>query len=95
MVGHCRRHSIELLSHGESKAMLAAIEVKGPQAPERAQLVLGITEALRKLEGLCTGRADLGSGRTSGKMQRLSKRDVELHLIQEISTIACKRVLAA
>ena len=41
---------------------MAAADVKVPQAPERAQLVLGVTEALRNLEGLCPGLADLGNG---------------------------------
>jgi hypothetical protein len=64
--------------------MLATIEAKGPQVPERAQLALGVTEALRNLEGLCTGRTDLGNRSTSGKRQRLSKRDVELHLAARV-----------
>ena len=64
--------------------MLAAIEAKGPQAPERAQLVLGVTEALRNLEGSRPGRTDLGKASTSAKPQRLSKRDVELHLAARV-----------
>ena len=59
--------------------MLAAHDAKGPQAPERAQLVLGVTKALRNLEGLCPDRFDLGNG-TSGIHQGLRKRGVELHL---------------
>ena len=50
--------------------MLATIEAKDPQVPERAQLVLAVTETLRNLEGLCTGRTDLGNRSTSGKRQR-------------------------
>jgi hypothetical protein len=82
-VGLLRRQSIELLSQGQSDAMLAAADVEDPQAPERAQLVLGVTEALRNLEGPCPGRADLGNG-TSGKHQRCSKRGVELHLAASV-----------
>ncbi len=59
--------------------MLAAADAEGPQAPERAQLALGVTEALRNLEGLCRDRFDLGN-RTSGIHQRLRNRSLELHL---------------
>ena len=82
-VGPLRRQSIEPLSQGQSDAMLAADDAKGPQAPERAQLILGVTEALRNLEGLCPGRADLGNG-TSGIHQRCRKRGVELHLAARV-----------
>jgi hypothetical protein len=58
--------------------MLATADVKGPQAKERAQLVLGVTEALRNLKGLCHDLADLGNG-TSGVHQRCRKRGLELH----------------
>jgi hypothetical protein len=82
-VGPLRRQSIEPLSQGQSDAMPAAAVVKGPQELERAQLVLGVTEGLRNLEGLCPDRADLGNG-TSGKHQRLRKRGVELHLTASV-----------
>ena len=82
-VGPLRRQSIEPLSQGQSDAMLAAVDAKGPQAPERAQLVLGIVKALRNLEGLCPDRADLGNG-TSGIHQRCRKRGVELHLAARV-----------
>ena len=57
--------------------------VKEPQAPERAQLILGVIKALRNLKGLCPGRADLGNG-TSGIHQRCRKRGVELHLAARV-----------
>jgi hypothetical protein len=68
-VGPARRQSMEPLRQGQSGAMLAAVDAKTPQAPERAQLVLSVTQALRNLEGLCPGRVDLGSG-ISGIHQR-------------------------
>src|SRR5689334_16459428 len=52
-VGLLRRQSVEPLSQGQSDALLAAADVEGPQAPQRAQLVLGVTEALRNLKGFC------------------------------------------
>ena len=78
-VGSLRRQSIEPLSQGQSDAMPAVADAKGPQAPERAQLVLGVAEALRNLEGFCPDCADLGNG-TSCIHQRCRKRGVELHL---------------
>ena len=57
-----RRQSTEPLRQVQSDAMPTAGGVKEPQAPERAQLVLGIVEALRDLKGLCPGRAGLGNG---------------------------------
>jgi hypothetical protein len=86
-VGPRRRQSMEPLSKGQSDAMLTAAGVKGPQAPERAQLILCVTEALGNLEGLCPGRADLGNG-TFGLYQRLRKRAVELHLAARVPTRA-------
>ncbi len=59
--------------------MLAAADAKGPQTPEQAQLVLGVTETFRNLEGLCRDRVDLGNG-TSGVHQRRAQRGEELHL---------------
>ena len=82
-VGPLRRQSIESLSQGQSDALLAAHYAKGPQAPERAQLVLGVTKALRNLEGLCPDRFDLGNG-TSGIHQRCRKRGLELHLAARV-----------
>ena len=55
--------------------MLAAADAKGPQAPERARLVLGVAKALRNLEGLCPDLIDLGNG-TFGIHQRCRKRGV-------------------
>ena len=72
-VGPLRRQSIEPSSQAQSDALLTAGDAKGPQAPERAQLVLGVAETLRNLEGLCPDRADLGNG-TSGIHQRCRKR---------------------
>ena len=63
--------------------MLAAAGVKGPQAPERAQLILCVTEGLGNLERFCPDRADFGNG-TSGLHQRLRKRVVELHLATRV-----------
>jgi hypothetical protein len=67
------------LSQRQSDTLLAGVDAKGPQAKERAQLVLGVTETRRNLEGLCPGRADLGNG-TSGIHQRCRECGVELHL---------------
>src|ERR1700693_161055 len=78
-LGPLRRQSIEPLSQGQSDALLAAVDAKGPQAPERAQLVLGIVKALRDLKGLCPNLADLGNG-TSGIHQRRAQCGEELHL---------------
>jgi hypothetical protein len=63
-VGQRSRESIEPLSQAQSDGMLAAAGAKGVQAPERAQLVLGVTEALGNLEGLCHDRTDLGNDTT-------------------------------
>src|ERR1700730_18533706 len=82
-VGPLRRQSMEPLSQAQSDAMLAAADAKGIQAPERAQLVLGLTEAPPNLEGLCPGLADLGNG-TSGIHQRCRKRGVEMHLVSRV-----------
>ena len=78
-----RRKSVEPLSQVQSDALRAGIDAKRPQAKERAQLVLGVTEALRNFEGLCPGRADFGNG-TPGKHQRCRKRGVELHLAARV-----------
>jgi hypothetical protein len=59
--------------------MLTAVDVKDPQSPERSQLVFGIVEAFRNLEGPCPGRAHVGKG-ASGIYQRRTQRGVELHL---------------
>src|SRR3954469_12745406 len=82
-VGPLRRQSTEPLSQGQRDTLVAAADVKGPQAPERAQLVLGVTEALRNLEGLCPDLADLGNG-APGIHQRYRKRGVELHLAARV-----------
>ena len=82
-IGPLRRQRIEPLSQCQSDAMLTAADVKGPQAPERAQLVLDVVKALRNLEGLCPDRADLGNG-TSAIHQRCRKRGVELHLAARV-----------
>jgi hypothetical protein len=74
---------MEPFSEAQSDALLAAVDAKGPQAPERTQLVLGIVKAFGNLEGLCPGRADLGNG-TSGIHQRCRKRGVELHLAARV-----------
>ena len=64
-VGPRRPQDAEPLHQSQSDAMPTASAVKEPQAPERAQPVLGIVKSLRDLEGLCPGCADLGVGRTS------------------------------
>jgi hypothetical protein len=51
---------MKLFRYFQSDPISIAGHVKELQASQRAQLVLGIVEALRKLEGLCPGRADLG-----------------------------------
>src|SRR6201987_324339 len=85
-----RRQSIEPLCQGQTGAMLAADDAKAPQAPERAQLVLGVTEALSDLESLCPGRVDLGNG-TSSINQRLRKRGLKLHLAARVPVCGGRR----
>ena len=63
--------------------MLAAADAKGPQAPERAQLVLDVVKALRNLEGLCPDRLDLGDG-TSAIHERCRKGGLELHFAARV-----------
>jgi hypothetical protein len=84
-LGPLLRQRIEPLSQGQSDNLLAAVETEGPQAPERAQLVLGIVKAFRNLEGLRPGRADLGNS-TPGIHQRCRKRGAEPHLAARVPT---------
>src|SRR5271166_1572637 len=83
-VGPLGSQSTEPLRQRQSDAMPAAVKVKGPQAPERAKLVLGIVKAVGKLQRLCPCRADLGDGRTQGIGQRGAPCDLELHLATRI-----------
>jgi len=84
-VGPRRPQDAEPLHQSQSDAMPTASAVKEPQAPERAQPVLGIVKALRYLEDLCPGRADLRAGSTSGMYQRCTQCGVELHLAARVS----------
>ena len=70
-LGPRRRQSMEPLRQDQSDTMVAAAAdvMRGPQAPERAQLVLHVTEAHGNIEGLCPGCADFGNA-TSGVRQR-------------------------
>src|SRR5271165_3486184 len=70
---------MKLFRYFQSDPISIASHVKELQASECAQLVLGIVKALRKLESLCPGRADLG-GFTFGVYQRTCERRMELHL---------------
>ena len=64
---------MKLFRYFQSHPISIASHVKKLEASERAQLVLGIVKALRKLEGLCPGRADL-DGFTLGVYQRTYER---------------------
>jgi len=83
-LGPRRRQSMEPLRQGQGDAMVGTANVmRGPQAPERAQLVLHVTEAHGNLEGLCPGCADFGNA-TSGVRQRRAQRGEELHLAARV-----------
>ena len=97
-VGPVRSQSIEPLRQCHSDAMPTAGGVEDPQARERAQLVLGIVKALRKLEGPCPGRGDLRTGNASGIYQRYAQCGVELHFAVRVRAWAtaqgsCRRSL--
>src|SRR5215472_8820288 len=86
-LGAFRSENREPLRQGQSNAMPTARRVKEPKAPERAQPILGIIKAFRKLEGLCPGRANLGNNignLASVKCQRRAERRVELHLAARV-----------
>jgi predicted RNA-binding Zn-ribbon protein involved in translation (DUF1610 family) len=87
-VGSVRSQSIQPLRQCQSHAMPTVADVKGQQAPERSQLVLGIVKALRDLEGLCPGRAGLGNV-TSGMHQRRAECGMELHLAARVPSRSC------
>src|SRR3984885_3300023 len=78
-----RRQRAKPLRHLESKLKVTDPEVKDKQAPERAQLVLGIIKALRDFECLRPERAqftnnDLSNCAGKTPKVRLAKRGAKL-----------------
>src|SRR5207237_10010237 len=69
----------KLLRQGQSGAVIDTVDMKGPQTPEGALLVLRITEALRKLQGFCPGRGHFRNA-ASGIEPRRAQGGKKLHL---------------
>src|ERR1700730_19320988 len=79
-----RRHQgSEPVRQGQSGAVIDTVDMKGPQAPEAALLVLRIAEALRKLQGLRPGRGHFGNA-ASGIESRRAQCGKKLHLLASI-----------
>ena len=90
-VGPLRSQSTEPLRQCKSGEMPTTGDVRDPQARKRAQLILGIFQAIGDLESLHPGRADLGNCSTSVTCQRCAQCGVELHLAARVpARCGCK-----
>ena len=68
------------MRQGQSGAIIDAVDMKGPQAPEGAPLVILIAKALRKLQGLRPSRGHFGDA-ASGIEARRAQGGKKLHLL--------------
>src|SRR5271169_6137377 len=73
----------EPVRQGQSGAVIDAVDMKGPQAPEGALLVLQIAEARRKLQSLRPRRGHFGNA-APGIESRRAQGGKKLHFLASI-----------